>query len=140
MVGVKMVSFSKPLAPPSAEPIENSIGHVEQPGAKGEKQSLDKRQMKMHGADKEPRPDSSHGRRIQAKKMPPSREVVEALGQDSVYENFHLPRVGVDTFHTPTNGVATHRSTKPLRLIYEVYLSSFPSYLVTHAVWTRSSH
>jgi len=38
-----------------AESVENAVGNIEQPGAKGEKQRrLEKGQVKMHGASKEP--------------------------------------------------------------------------------------
>ena len=85
MAGVKMVALAKQLALGLTESIENAVSDVKQPGAKGEKHRLDKRKMKMHGADEEPRPESSDGRRIQAEQMPPFRQVVEASCQVSVY-------------------------------------------------------
>ena len=48
------------------ESIEDAVGDVEQPGAEGEKKRLDEGQAKMHGADKEPRPESGDGGSIQA--------------------------------------------------------------------------
>jgi hypothetical protein len=68
-----------------AESIKNAVGDVEQPGAEGEKQRLDQGQSKMHGADEEPRPESSDRWRIQAEQMPPFREVVDTTCQVSVY-------------------------------------------------------
>ncbi len=85
MAGVKMVALAKQLALGVAESIENAVGDVKQPGAKREKHRLDKRKMKMHGADEEPRPERGDGRRIQAEQMPPFRQVVEASCQVSVY-------------------------------------------------------
>jgi hypothetical protein len=49
-----------------AESIKNAVGDVEQPGAKREKECLEKRQVKMHGADEKPGPESSNRWRIQA--------------------------------------------------------------------------
>ena len=54
MTGVKVMALAQ-LALPLAESIENAVGDIEQPGAKGEKQRrLEKGQVKMHGAGKEP--------------------------------------------------------------------------------------
>jgi hypothetical protein len=41
--------------------------------------------VKVHGADEEPRPESSDRWRIQAEQMPPFREVVDTTCQVSVY-------------------------------------------------------
>ncbi len=96
MAGVEVMAFPKQLALGLAESIENAVGDVEQPGAKGEKQRLDKRQVKMHGADEEPRPESGDGWRIQTEQMPPFRKVVETLGQVSVY--VYKPQSNVVSF------------------------------------------
>jgi hypothetical protein len=85
MTGVKMMALAKQRALGLAESIENAVSDVKQPGAKREKHRLDKRKMKMHGADKEPRPERGDGRCIQAEQMPPFRQVVETSGQGSVY-------------------------------------------------------
>ena len=85
MASVKMVAFPKQAGLGLAESIENAVGDVKQPGAKREKQRLDKRQVKMHGTDEEPRPQSSNGRGIQTEEMPPFRKVVETTCQISVY-------------------------------------------------------
>ena len=42
MAGVKMMAFAQPLA--LAEPIENAVGDIEQPGAKGQQQRREQRQ------------------------------------------------------------------------------------------------
>jgi hypothetical protein len=68
-----------------AESVENAISDVNQPGAKGEKERLGKRQVKMHGADKETGPESSDCWGIQTEQMPPFREVVDTTCQSSVY-------------------------------------------------------
>jgi hypothetical protein len=85
MASVKMMALPEEAGVGLAEPIENAVGDVEQPGAKGQKERLQKRQVKMHGADEEERPESSDCGRIQAQEMPPLREVVETAGQSSVY-------------------------------------------------------
>ena len=91
MAGMKMMALPQQLALLGAKSIENAVGDVEQPGAKGEKQRLERGHVKMHGAGKEPRPESGDGWRIQAKQMPPFHQVVEALGQDSVYCGWRSP-------------------------------------------------
>jgi hypothetical protein len=68
-----------------AESIENAVSDVEQPGGKREKERLGKRQVKMHGADEEPGPESSDTWRIQTEQMPPVRKVVDTSCQSSVY-------------------------------------------------------
>ena len=85
MAGVKTVAFPEQFARPLAKSVENAIGDIEQPGAEGEKQRRDKRQVEVHGASEEPRPKSGNGWRIQAEQMPPFRKIVAATGQDSVY-------------------------------------------------------
>jgi hypothetical protein len=94
MAGVKMMTLPQLLALPLAESIENAVGDIKQPGAKGKKQRLNQGQAKMHGAGEEPRPERGDRRRIQAKQMPPFRKVVEALSQDSVY--FGHGRTGLE--------------------------------------------
>jgi len=85
MASVKMVAFPKQAGLGLAESIENAVGDVKQPGAKREKECLEKRQVKMHGADEEPGPESSHRWCIETEQMPPFREVVETTCQISVY-------------------------------------------------------
>ena len=53
MAGVKMMALPEQAGMGLAESIENAVGDVQQPGAKGEKQRLEQRQVKMHGADEE---------------------------------------------------------------------------------------
>ena len=85
MASVKMMALPKQRGLGLAESIENAVSDVKQPGAKGEKQRLEKRQVKMHGADEEPGPESSDRWRIQTEQMPPLREVVDTPCQVSVY-------------------------------------------------------
>jgi hypothetical protein len=54
MPGVKMMTLAKQRVLGLAEAVENAVSDVKQPGAKREKHRLDKRQVKMHSADKEP--------------------------------------------------------------------------------------
>ncbi len=54
MAGVKVMALPQ-VALPRAESVEDAVGDVEQPGAKGEKQRrLEEGQVKMHGAGEEP--------------------------------------------------------------------------------------
>ena len=84
MTDVKEMALAQ-LTLPRAESVENAGRDVEQPGAKGEKQRREKGHVKMHGAGKEPGPESGDSRRIQAEKVPPFGKIGEALGQVSVY-------------------------------------------------------
>ena len=83
MTGMKVMAFAQQLA--LAESIENAVSDIEQPGAESQKQRHEQWNAKMHGVGEEPRPESGDCRRIQAEKMPPFREIVEAPGQNSVY-------------------------------------------------------
>ena len=85
MASMKMMTFPKQAGLGLAESIENAVGDVEQPGAKREKQCLEKRQVKMHGADEEAGPESSDRWRIETEQMPPFCEVVDTACQISVY-------------------------------------------------------
>ena len=76
MTGVEVMALPQ-VALAVAESIEDAVGDVEQPGAKGEKQRPGRGQVKMHGAGEEPRPESGDGGRIQAQQMPPFCEIVE---------------------------------------------------------------
>ena len=80
-----MVALAKQRRLGLAESIENAVRNVKQPGAKGEKERLGKRQVKMHGADEEPGPQSRDRWRVQTEQMPPLRQVVDTLCQTSVY-------------------------------------------------------
>ena len=66
MAGVKVVALPKQRRLSLAESIEKAVRDVKQPGAKGEKERLGKREVKMHGTDEEPGPESSDRWRIQA--------------------------------------------------------------------------
>jgi hypothetical protein len=66
MTGVKMMALAKQRALGLGESIENAVSDIKEPGAKREKGGLDKRKMKMHGADEEPRPERGDGGGIQA--------------------------------------------------------------------------
>ena len=66
MAGVKVMALPKQRRLGLAESIEKAVSDVKQPGAKGKKERLRKRQVKMHGADEEPGPQSSDRWRIQA--------------------------------------------------------------------------
>ena len=85
MTGVKVMALPKQRRLRLAESIENAVRDVKQPGAKREKERLGKRQVKMHGADEEPGPQSSDGGRVQTEQMPPLRQVVDTPCQDLVY-------------------------------------------------------
>ena len=66
MAGVKVMALTKQRRLGLAESIENAISDVKQPGAKGKKERLGKREVKMHGTGEEPGPESSNRWRIQA--------------------------------------------------------------------------
>ena len=85
MASVKMMALPKQGRLGLAESIENAITDVEQPGAKGKKERLGKRPMKMHGANEEPGPKSGDGWGVQTEQMPPLREVGDSQGQSLVY-------------------------------------------------------
>jgi hypothetical protein len=65
MTSVKVMALPKQRGLGLAESIEDAVCDVKQPGAKGKKEGLGKRQVKMHGADEEPGPKSSDRWRVQ---------------------------------------------------------------------------
>ncbi len=85
MASVKVMPLAKQGRLGLAESIENAITDVEQPGAKGKKERLGKRPVKMHRANEEPGPKSGDGWRVQTEQMPPLREVGDTQCQILVY-------------------------------------------------------
>ncbi len=74
MAGVEIMAFAEAFV--AAESIEDPVSDVEQPGTEGKQQRRENRHVEPHGPRKEPRPERGYSRRIQAKQVPPSREVV----------------------------------------------------------------
>ena len=84
MTGVKVMALPQ-VGLPLTESVENAVGDVEQPGAKGEEQRREDGQVQVHGDGEEPCPESGDGGRVQAEKMPPFCEVGETVRQVLVY-------------------------------------------------------
>ena len=85
MASMKMVALPKQAGLGLAESIENAVGDVKQPGGQRENECLGKRQVKVHGANEEPRPESRNRWGIETEEMPPFRKVVDTPCQTLVY-------------------------------------------------------
>ncbi len=82
MAGVEIVALAEKFA--LAESIEDAVGNVEEPSARGKEKRGENWHVEAHGASEEPCPERSDGGRIQAKQVPPMCKVVEAPAQGSV--------------------------------------------------------